>query len=537
MSYRLLVVSTFLVALNAAAALVPAHAFDASERISVPDLRHAVGARESRSADRIAALYRARHFRPLWQSEAMVQALRAAWLDARRDGVLPAELIAGIGADPFAAGAAGASDVVDRELLLSDALLALLDRLANGQTDARGPIPAPDVPLAWRDVEAMDIDALATLDSPAGVRALIDRARPHTALYRRLHAAMGAELERPERPPIGPGPTLETGSTGVRVTRLRARLLPEGDLAPVGLYRAGRWDPALEAAVSTFQARNGLDPDGKVGPRTLARLDVSRRSRIDALRVNLERARWYAVALGEQDRVVVNIPDYRLSVHLDGEIALQTPVMVGSRKHRTPVFTSRLDKVVLDPTWTVPRSIVADTLFEQAQADPAAFAASGYRFRDADGVMHAPDRIDWSGMTPARFNADYWMVQSPGAGNALGSVKFLFDNPYSVFLHDTPARHLFARAERAVSRGCVRVQDPQRLEALLLGTRAAMDQPAIDSLRRRRDNATLPLSEPIAVGLLYWTADVDARGRLRLLPDVYGRDRAVLQALEPPLPG
>ena len=495
------------------------------------------GAVSLRTPDRVAALYRARAFEPLWGSDALVLSLQAALLDARRDGLSPKRLIGSLDRDPFAA--AGALGAAERDLLLSDALFVLLDRLANGDAASpatgRGLAPAADEPLAWHDLAATDIPAVAALDGPAALHALVERARPGTALYRRLHAGLSGELTRPEPHPIGPGPTLEAGSEGERVLRLRARLLPEGDLRPAPRDGAERWDASLQAAVTLFQARNGLEADGKVGRLTLARLDRSQASRIDALRVNLERARWYARALGEQDRVVVNIPDYRLAVHLDGETVWDTPVVVGSLDNRTPVLTSRMHTVVLDPTWTVPRSIVAESLFAQASADPAAFGAKGYRFRSPDGTLHAPQDIDWSGLTPARF--DYWMVQGAGAGNALGSVKFLFANPYSVYLHDTPAKALFSEHRRAYSHGCVRVQDPQRLESLLLRARASIDQPTIDSLRRGQDNVKLALDEPIAVGLLYWTADVDDRGRLRLLPDVYGRDRAILDALRPSLPG
>jgi len=505
------------------------------------DLRAAVGGLDRampaglawRAPARLDALYSASGFEPLWTEPAAVDALRRAVSSAERDGLSRHRLLPDARRDPFDGGVA--LTAAERELRLSDTLFVLLDRLANGVADARGLSPAVGEPIPWRDVAAIDMPALVQRLRRSRIRALIDEARPDTPLYARLRGALHAELDAPPIASIGPGDTLQAGSAGERVTRLRARLLPEGDLLPVSAEDGARWDDGLRSAVVAFQSRNGLDADGKVGRRTLARLDLSRRTRIDALRINLERARWFARSTGDDDRVEVNIPDYRLRVHLDQQVVWQTSVIVGKRANRTPIFTSQLDTVVLDPTWTVPRSIVVASLYEEARADPAAFAAKGYRLRDEQRVMHDPTAIDWSTMTLDRFR--YWVVQSPGPGNALGSVKFLFDNPYSVYLHDTPARHLFSETERTMSHGCIRVQHPHHLEALLLESRAGIDQRTIAALRRDRDNVSLALDEPITVALLYWTADVDERGRLRLLPDPYQRDAPILEALGEPDPG
>lgn len=503
-------------------------------RIALPRLASASpnSGKALRAPERLARLYDALDHEAVWTSGAMALSLKNALVRGELDGLAPGELRRHARQDPLGSGATLTS--VERELLLSDTLLALLDRLANGRADARGLSPAPDDAVAWRDADAMELDVVAAALRRGDIVTLIESARPATALYARLRTAMEAELADRAAgmaaTPIGAGDTLEAGSRGERVRRLRERLQREGDLRPVEGLAALRWDDELARSVALFQARNGLEPDGKVGPVTRAHLDLSSDARIDALRINLERARWFARAVGEGDRVVVNIPDYRLSVHLDGERVWDTPVVVGKRSNRTPVFVSRLDEVVLDPTWTVPRSIIEDRLYEQARSDPHDFSRQGFRFRDVAGRWHDPTDIDWDNRPLERFHFD--MVQMPSAANALGAVKFRFDNPYSVYLHDTPAKRVFDEPARAFSHGCVRVQDAKRLETLLLSRRGGLDAQAIASLRTDTDNVSVELLEPVTVALLYWTADVDERGRLRMLPDVYGRDRAILDALD-----
>ena len=399
----------------------------------------------------VRAWYEQRGAQAMWTSASSIVNLRAALTTSEADGLLAGELLRENPDDPFDPDSP--LTPAEREVLLTDTLVAFGHRLVNGRADARGLSPKAGTPVAWADAEPVVLDVLSDQMDRGELLQIIRDMRPKTELYRSLRTALQDEL--------------------------------------------------------------ASDRD---------------KTAIDSLRVNLERARWFERALGDRDRLVVNIPAYTMSVHLDGERVWQSKVIVGKQDRRTPVFVSEMRDIVLDPTWTVPRSIIKDSLFEHASADPAAFAARGFRLRDAEGQWRAPTELDWQRYDAEEFPYD--VVQMPGEQNALGRVKFLFDNPYSVYLHDTPSRQLFDADDRAFSHGCVRVQDPDELARLVLDHSGGLDAQAVGSLFADADNLSVNLMEPLAVGLLYWTVDVDEHGALVHYDDIYDRDAVILQALD-----
>ncbi len=407
-------------------------------------------AQNLRQGDFVRSLYKQRQGVAIWTDPAMILSLRAALESSTADGLLVDELRPRGFHDPLSPDAR--LSVAQREILLTDTLVALGDRLANGRADPRGLAPRDDDPIAWRHAEPQVMGALSQRLDQGDIAGLVADMRPDTDLYLRLRSALATELER-------------------------AR------------------DPAL----------------------------------IDTLRVNIERARWFARAVGDVDRIEVNIPAYTSTLYLDDEPVWQERVIVGKPDRRTPVFVSLMDHVVLDPTWTVPRSIIEDRLYEQAISDPLGFSNRGFQLRDVEGRWYDPVDIEWE-----RYRAEslpYDVVQMPGSNNALGRVKFMFDNPYSVYLHDTPSRGLFDREERALSHGCVRVEDPDALARIILSRRADLDAQAIAELYADADNIPIDLTAPLPVALLYWTIDVDEQGNYVYFDDIYSRDAEVLKAL------
>lgn len=400
----------------------------------------------------LIALYERRAWRPIWTDEDAIVALRDAIDASPYDGLVAGELARLPAEDPFSPAANLSS--AEREVLLTDRLLALGDRLVNGRADPRGLGVDEGVAIAWRDAEHASLDLADDFLEAGDIPGLLAAMRPTTALYQRLRTVLRRELAN-------------------------------------------------------------LHPDPKA---------------IDALRINLERARWFDRALGDRDRVIVNIPAFSLELWLDDERVWSTRVVVGKAHRRTPVFVSEMRDVVLDPTWTVPRSLIEETLFDEARTDPQGFAQRGFRLRDQFGSWHSPTDIDWAAYHAAHFPFD--VVQMPGTHNALGNVKFMFDNPYAVYLHDTPARGLFDEASRAFSHGCVRVEHPEELARRILEEGGGLDAEGIASLRAESDNIAIDLLEPLMVGLLYWTVDVDADGRLVHFEDIYGRDALILQGIE-----
>lgn len=251
---------------------------------------------------------------------------------------------------------------------------------------------------------------------------------------------------------------------------------------------------------------------------------LDRRARIVSLRASLERWRWLPRAM-PLPRVEVETPQYRVRLLRQGAPASVHAAIVGAPRSPTPAFAAEIGSVTLNPYWVPPRSILAGELLPLFRRDAAAAARGGYEVLDERGASVALSDVDWS-LRPF----PYRVRQRPGPGNALGQVRLDLPNPYAVFLHDTPSRSLFARAERALSHGCVRVHNALELAAALLGEDEA-------TLQRRVDGGatqTIPLAAPTSVYVLYMTAAADEDGTIVYARDIYGRNAGVLAALEAP---
>lgn len=305
-------------------------------------------------------------------------------------------------------------------------------------------------------------------------------------------------------PGISVGRPLRGGAVDARIGQLRARLAAEGFLvAPAA--QPDVFDTGLEAALGQFQEAHGLTPDGVVGGRTLAALNVTAQARLDQIDLNLERWRWLPRRLSP-DRIEVNVADARADVFENGAMALSMRVVVGDKTHRTPLFASSMAAVVFNPPWNVPASIAAKELYPKERARPGYLARN--RFSLVDGHLQ----------------------QAPGAGNALGRLKFDFDSPFGVYLHDTPSKSAFSRDDRFLSHGCIRLQAPDQLAQRLLegqGWSAAQIEAALGAGQTRR----VELTEQTPLYVVYFTAFVDDAGRLNFRDDPYGWDGLLAGAL------
>jgi murein L,D-transpeptidase YcbB/YkuD len=315
-----------------------------------------------------------------------------------------------------------------------------------------------------------------------------------------------------------------------RVPLLRARLALEGDYTGPAEDTSRVYDAALEAAVRSFQHRHGLNEDGLVERATLAALAVPIENRIDQLRVNLERARWVAHEL-PTEFVAVNIAGARVYLLRGDSIAFETRAVVGADATRTPVFAADMRYVVLNPTWTVPRSIVGEIL-DLIRSDPEYLRREGLRLFDPSGEEVDAVAVDLTRYAAVDF--PYVFRQDPGPANALGRIKLMLPNPHHVYLHDTPSRALFMREERLFSHGCIRIQDPLGLTELVLGDLETWNRETLETAIATGETRTIPLARPVPVFVLYWTAGVDVRGTPHFYADVYGRDAGVLAALDAP---
>jgi murein L,D-transpeptidase YcbB/YkuD len=421
-----------------------------------------------------------------------------------------------------------AGALVDLELALSDAFLIvgshfLVGRLNPETLDSEWVATRRERDLGeWLSRVGPDTVAGDVLEE------LLPNHSEYYALVDRL-AVLRELRDRGGWPRIDDGPTLHPGDRSPRVTQLAARLAASGDLEA---ERAGdEFDAALAAAVRRFQARHGLSADGVVGRASLAALNVPIQDRINQLIVNLERWRWLPESLGNR-YIIVNIAGFRLDVIDNGNSILDMRVVVGRPYRRTPVFSETIRYLVLNPSWEVPTRIATEDKLPLIKANPGYIADQNFRLLQgwgADEKVIDPFSVDWSAVTARNF--DYRLRQGPGPMNALGQVKFMFPNKFSVYLHDTPARELFGEDVRAFSSGCIRLAEPIALAELLLHDSPNWSRDAIDRALAdgRERNVTLP--SPMPVHLLYWTVWVDDEGVLQFRDDVYGRDQPVLREL------
>jgi L,D-transpeptidase YcbB len=312
------------------------------------------------------------------------------------------------------------------------------------------------------------------------------------------------------------------------VPQLRRRLALSGDLTAVnGDDGSLAFDSMLHRAVVRFQHRHGLNEDGVVGTRTLTELNVPVETRIDQIRVNLERGRWLLHDLADTF-VAVNIAGAMVYLVRDGDVVHEARAIVGRTYTATPVFTATMQYVDVNPTWTVPPGIVGEVL-SAIRRDPGYLRAQNITVLDRSGRVVPASSIDFGRYSARTF--PHVFRQEPGPRNPLGVIKFMFPNRHNVYLHDTPSRALFEQEDRLFSHGCIRISDPLRLaELLLAGT--TWDRPALEAAVSARGTRTIRLPRPVPVLIQYWTASTDLHRELHFYRDVYGRDAAVLHGLD-----
>jgi murein L,D-transpeptidase YcbB/YkuD len=317
-----------------------------------------------------------------------------------------------------------------------------------------------------------------------------------------------AAVEGGGYPAVPTGPTLRKGMRGPRVALLRKRLQASGQLDAEPADNPELFDAKLEKAVSRFQREAEIDVDGAVGAGTLAALNVSLQSRIDQIRVNMERARWILRDLqASDDFVLVNIADFNAMLFRDRQQVWETRAQVGRTYRKSPIFQADMKYVQFNPTWTVPPGILKRDILPKMKAD-----ASGYLTEknmklvdNKTGKEVDPSTIDWAAATPRNFR--YQVVQRPGPDNALGQAKFIFPNPHFVFLHDTNHREHFDDQVRTFSSGCIRIEYPMEFARLVLDD-PDWDDAAIQSVIETGQTKTVYLNEPLPVFILYWTVRI-----------------------------
>jgi len=473
--------------------------------------------------DAVPEIYERHRFLPFWSDPERIATLIEAVRTSEDEGLSPGHYhLARIERLPMAP-SGGAPAATDRRQALADILLT--DSLAQLVLDLQfGKVGRTD-----RSDAEERMTAIERVITAPDLSAALASVQPHSPQYQGLRRAL-ATYRRISRtggwPPIPEGPTIRSGDRDPRLLMVAQRLAASGDFTDE--QSSDNLDPTLQAAVRRFQLRHGLAVDGVIGPATMRALNVSVDARVDQIRANLERLRWQRDPQPDP-LVLVNIPAFEAYLIRGGVPELTFRVIVGNPKTPTPTFESELKYLVLNPTWTVPRSIVTNELLPTIKNDPDYLGRFGYRLLDHSGDPVDPGDVNWA--TLSRNNFAYTLVQQPGPANQLGRIKFMMPNEYSVFMHDTPGVNLFGRASRPFSHGCIRVENPFDLAtAVMRGTDGAGEN--LQSRVASGHTQTVFLTEPVAIRIVYRTATSDGGQNVRFFDDVYGRDEELLTALD-----
>ncbi len=337
---------------------------------------------------------------------------------------------------------------------------------------------------------------------------------------------------------IGKAKVLEKGDSSMAVVQLRQRLDPEAKLNPND-PNMRMFDAQLVDKVKEFQRLHGLTEDGKVGGNTLRMMNVTVDERIQQIMMNMERWRWIPKRLVpkslDQKFVWVNIPEYKLYIYEDPnndpeaerayKSVFEMKVIVGKELNSTPIFSDKIEYVVLAPYWNVPNSIVEKEIKPAILRNPNYLASQNMEVvtKEKNPKQISPGSIDWSSVTEKNF--PYMVRQRPGGKNSLGDIKFLFPNSYNVYLHDTPADALFSQTERGFSHGCVRLEKPIELGQYLLQDMPEWDAQRIRQTINEGEETWITLPKKIQVYLVYFTSWVDSEGNVHFRDDIYGHDK------------
>lgn len=416
------------------------------------------------------------------------------------------------------------------DILLTNAYLSLASDYLNGKIDAE--IIIDDYNYQAEDLGSQKLLSYLT-DEKIDIKQAIQEQLPKTENYKNLKKQLGfyRDSEQIEAwPQIETGEILGIQAKGNRVEQLIENLSARDYLNIDNLESKNYFDQEVKRAVSKFQLDHGLKSDGVVGKKTLNALNITLDHRIKQLIINMERWRWLPENLGSRF-IYVNIADYNLKLYENNQLVMEMKTIVGKEQRSTPVFSDTIKYLVINPYWYVPESIAVEDKLPLIKKDYNYLKENHYSLFKYTGNNKLeeidPAKIDWSKIDKDNFN--YLLRQNPGDHNALGRVKFMFPNKFSIYLHDTPGRYLFSENERGFSSGCIRIEKPIDLAEYLLADQEKWNREKIEEEMTKDKEKIVYLNKPIKIYLQYNTAWVDSLGNLNFREDIYNRDQKIME--------
>jgi L,D-transpeptidase YcbB len=423
------------------------------------------------------------------------------------------------------------SILLELELRTTQSLLTLARDLR------RGRFTAAEVDPDWHIQQpAFDAaDYLQRAVTAGDLKSSLEDLPPKTKNYQLMKQALAHYREQavlggdwaniPETPLIRPNVS-HAVIPQIRARIAQAFFLYRHSEYDLPLSHSEKYDENLVNAIKAFQEKNGLNPDGIIGKNTREALNRTPEQKIRQLRVNMERLRWLPRELGDR-YLLVNVAGFQLTAIEQEQHVLSMRIIVGRDYRSTPSFDSRISHLVLNPYWNIPHSIATKDLLPKQQSEPGYFASQGikaYSGHDYQAGALDLDSIDWRALGK-RF--PYVLRQDPGTKNALGTIKFMFPNPFSIYLHDTPSKQLFRKDVRTFSSGCIRLEKPLLLAGFVLNEQNAVTDLVTKIESGRTTTVNLPKRLPIY--LIYLTTWIDDLNNIYFSSDIYGRDKRVLK--------
>lgn len=478
----------------------------------------------------LISFYENRLYEPAWKSNNKIKSLTKELGKANEEGLNPNDYHSEKIKELTNNDSRSNFEKAELDILLTDAYLLYTSHLLGGKVDQDKIIPK------W-NIVIDEGNLAATLEKSIlnnSIKSSIEKIKPKHEIYIGLKKALKKYMDYKQDggwQPIQDGVSIKLGMEDSRIPLVRKRLVVTKDLPKRFLDNANNYDEELHAAIKIFQQRHGIDVDGEIGKKTLKIMNISVNERIEQIKANLERWRWYAPKL-KSFHMLVNIPDFTLGVIKNGKRERFHKVIVGRKDRKTPVFSSKMTNLIFNPTWMVPPGILRKDILPSVQKNVNYLKSKNIVVYDSKGAILNPKTINFYSST----SRSYSYVQSPGPNNSLGAVKFIFPNKHSVYLHDTPNKELFAKSERTFSSGCIRVQNPIELSEYLLDNSEQWNLEKIDSIVDTRKTQTVTLKNQPDIHVLYWTTWTDSDGIIQFRNDIYDKDSKLKRALQTPAP-
>ncbi|WP_194976911.1 L,D-transpeptidase family protein [Aquiflexum lacus] len=513
-----------------------------------PEDRPEIDGEELFSSVVIHRFYGERNFMPAWTKNAklleIAYEMRYEIGQSKYDGLIPDDYHLGhinlyfdkIESFSKEGQKASLADLAALDVLLTDAYVMLSSHLNMGKVDPES------LKATWniqRNSPELRIDLrLEYALVNESIRKSFEELYPSFSIYKNMRYGLRQLFDDQSRfeseqvatwKSIKTNKTVKPGESDNIIPEIRNRLYFWEFLQPYETDDEKIYDSIMESGIKKLQKRHGMESDGIIGQGTIRAANMTPEDLIITASVNMERLRWLPDSIKDQEVILVNIANYQLDYIQKKDTILTSRVIVGKSYHSTPQFNTLMSYLVFSPTWTVPSSITRNEIVPAIKKDNQYLAKKNMTLLTSSGTVVDPNTIDWNKTNPRNF--PYIVRQEPGTHNSLGLVKFMFPNKYSVYIHDTPARSLFQREDRALSHGCIRLQKSFELAKLLLSFDPNWTDEKIQNAMRQSKEQTVMLDRKILVVILYLTYWTDGVGNQYFRQDIYDRNSEIITAI------